>query len=232
MFLNSKRLCVDERALEFIGLGCGGYVWQNRHSFRALQRSQANLCVCVMLQGGNDYEIYCDPRTIGHEVSCPEETLQLCQQLFFSWERERERRYVNKCQCMFCRFLKGQEESRLTRRLLHFPQSRCCGQSLWCLYLWGCFVVCFCRFHSCLGSTIFTITAGTGTMTHITRCVLSDFPPECYKAAHVRVVSSKKRQKWYHSSIESPTGPEHAVFIKHAWHLIDRRETVSEKWSL
>ncbi|KAM8842748.1 phosphomannomutase 2 [Synchiropus picturatus] len=33
--------------------------------------------------GGNDYEIYSDPRTIGHEVSCPEETLQKCQQLFF-----------------------------------------------------------------------------------------------------------------------------------------------------
>lgn len=34
--------------------------------------------------GGNDYEIYSDPRTVGHEVSSPEETLQLCQQLFFS----------------------------------------------------------------------------------------------------------------------------------------------------
>lgn len=34
--------------------------------------------------GGNDYEIYSDPRTTGHEVSCPEETQQLCQQLFFS----------------------------------------------------------------------------------------------------------------------------------------------------
>uniref|UniRef100_A0A3Q1H5Z8 Phosphomannomutase n=1 Tax=Acanthochromis polyacanthus TaxID=80966 RepID=A0A3Q1H5Z8_9TELE len=34
--------------------------------------------------GGNDYEIYSDPRTIGHEVSSPEETLQLCRQLFFS----------------------------------------------------------------------------------------------------------------------------------------------------
>uniref|UniRef100_A0A3Q3X862 Phosphomannomutase n=1 Tax=Mola mola TaxID=94237 RepID=A0A3Q3X862_MOLML len=34
--------------------------------------------------GGNDYEIYCDPRTIGHEVSCPEDTRRLCQQLFFS----------------------------------------------------------------------------------------------------------------------------------------------------
>ncbi|XP_061685732.1 phosphomannomutase 2 isoform X2 [Syngnathoides biaculeatus] len=34
--------------------------------------------------GGNDYEIYCDPRTIGHEVTCPDETQKLCQQLFFS----------------------------------------------------------------------------------------------------------------------------------------------------
>ncbi|KAM9792267.1 phosphomannomutase 2 [Neosynchiropus ocellatus] len=33
--------------------------------------------------GGNDYEIYSDPRTIGHEVSYPEETVQMCQQLFF-----------------------------------------------------------------------------------------------------------------------------------------------------
>lgn len=34
--------------------------------------------------GGNDYEIYSDPRTIGHEVSSPEETLTLCEKLFFS----------------------------------------------------------------------------------------------------------------------------------------------------
>lgn len=34
--------------------------------------------------GGNDYEIYSDPRTTGHEVSSPEDTLQLCQTLFFS----------------------------------------------------------------------------------------------------------------------------------------------------
>lgn len=34
--------------------------------------------------GGNDYEIYSDPRTIGHEVSSPEETRRLCQELFFS----------------------------------------------------------------------------------------------------------------------------------------------------
>ncbi|XP_058495984.1 phosphomannomutase 2 [Solea solea] len=34
--------------------------------------------------GGNDHEIFSDPRTIGHEVTCPEETRQICQQLFFS----------------------------------------------------------------------------------------------------------------------------------------------------
>ncbi|KAI4832094.1 hypothetical protein KUCAC02_015075 [Chaenocephalus aceratus] len=34
--------------------------------------------------GGNDYEIYSDPRTMGHVVSSPEETQRLCQQLFFS----------------------------------------------------------------------------------------------------------------------------------------------------
>ncbi|KAG9337636.1 hypothetical protein JZ751_028394 [Albula glossodonta] len=33
--------------------------------------------------GGNDYEIYADPRTIGHEVSCPEDTIRICQELFF-----------------------------------------------------------------------------------------------------------------------------------------------------
>lgn len=34
--------------------------------------------------GGNDYEIYSDPRTIGHEVSSPEQTQQMCHKLFFS----------------------------------------------------------------------------------------------------------------------------------------------------
>ncbi|RVE76781.1 hypothetical protein OJAV_G00012000 [Oryzias javanicus] len=33
--------------------------------------------------GGNDYEIFSDPRTVGHEVSCPEDTKRLCEQLFF-----------------------------------------------------------------------------------------------------------------------------------------------------
>ncbi|XP_036395181.1 phosphomannomutase 2 [Megalops cyprinoides] len=33
--------------------------------------------------GGNDYEIYIDSRTIGHEVSCPEDTVHICEELFF-----------------------------------------------------------------------------------------------------------------------------------------------------
>ncbi|KAL1024033.1 hypothetical protein UPYG_G00050530 [Umbra pygmaea] len=32
--------------------------------------------------GGNDFEIFVDPRTIGHQVSCPEDTLRICQDLF------------------------------------------------------------------------------------------------------------------------------------------------------
>ncbi|NP_001297974.1 phosphomannomutase 2 [Esox lucius] len=34
--------------------------------------------------GGNDYEIFADPRTIGHQVTCPEETQHICQELFFN----------------------------------------------------------------------------------------------------------------------------------------------------
>lgn len=34
--------------------------------------------------GGNDHEIYEDPRTIGHEVGSPEDTQRICQDLFFS----------------------------------------------------------------------------------------------------------------------------------------------------
>ncbi|XP_072839027.2 phosphomannomutase 2 [Pogona vitticeps] len=35
------------------------------------------------MPGGNDYEIYTDPRTIGHSVTSPEQTRKLCEELFF-----------------------------------------------------------------------------------------------------------------------------------------------------
>ncbi|KAK3530700.1 hypothetical protein QTP86_032189 [Hemibagrus guttatus] len=34
--------------------------------------------------GGNDYEIYTDPRTVGHEVTSPDDTWRICEELFFS----------------------------------------------------------------------------------------------------------------------------------------------------
>uniref|UniRef100_A0A672L6M2 Phosphomannomutase n=1 Tax=Sinocyclocheilus grahami TaxID=75366 RepID=A0A672L6M2_SINGR len=36
------------------------------------------------ISGGNDYEIFVDPRTIGHEVKSPEDTQRICKELFFS----------------------------------------------------------------------------------------------------------------------------------------------------
>lgn len=32
--------------------------------------------------GGNDYEIYCDPRTIGHSVEGPDDTMKQLKELF------------------------------------------------------------------------------------------------------------------------------------------------------
>lgn len=34
-------------------------------------------------KGGNDYEIFTDPRTIGHSVTCPEDTIKILKELFF-----------------------------------------------------------------------------------------------------------------------------------------------------
>ena len=33
-------------------------------------------------KGGNDHEIYEDPRTIGHAVTCPEDTMKIVNELF------------------------------------------------------------------------------------------------------------------------------------------------------
>ncbi|CAH2306750.1 phosphomannomutase 2 [Pelobates cultripes] len=35
------------------------------------------------VQGGNDYEIYTDARTIGYSVTSPSDTMRLCKELFF-----------------------------------------------------------------------------------------------------------------------------------------------------
>jgi len=33
--------------------------------------------------GGNDFEIYADPRTVGHSVISPQDTVQRCREIFF-----------------------------------------------------------------------------------------------------------------------------------------------------
>jgi phosphomannomutase len=37
---------------------------------------------CFLFQGGNDYEIFTDPRTIGHTVGSPADTLRILSELF------------------------------------------------------------------------------------------------------------------------------------------------------
>jgi phosphomannomutase len=34
-------------------------------------------------EGGNDYEIFADPRTIGHTVTSPEDTMRQIREVFF-----------------------------------------------------------------------------------------------------------------------------------------------------
>jgi phosphomannomutase len=36
-----------------------------------------------MMQGGNDYEIFTDSRTIGHSVTSPADTIKILKDLFF-----------------------------------------------------------------------------------------------------------------------------------------------------
>mmetsp|Transcript_84204 Transcript_84204/g.225163 ORF Transcript_84204/g.225163 Transcript_84204/m.225163 type:complete len:249 (-) Transcript_84204:101-847(-) len=35
-------------------------------------------------EGGNDYEIFTSDRTIGHSVTCPEDTMRMCKELFMA----------------------------------------------------------------------------------------------------------------------------------------------------
>ena len=57
--------------------------------------------VNVWMQGGNDYEIYEDPRTIGHTVQSPEDTMRICKELFINVQDAKEIvrivRFVGSC---------------------------------------------------------------------------------------------------------------------------------------
>lgn len=38
----------------------------------------------ISVKGGNDYEIFSDPRTVGHTVKNPADTMRICTELFLS----------------------------------------------------------------------------------------------------------------------------------------------------
>ena len=42
------------------------------------------LTYVTAFQGGNDWEIYNDPRTIGHSVASPDDTARILKELFWS----------------------------------------------------------------------------------------------------------------------------------------------------
>lgn len=96
------------QGLKFKGHGCVR-MWMcfclTGKEKRTRREQGKSICVCqfvhqfiilpvLSLQGGNDYEIFNDPRTIGYTVYCPEDTARLCQELFFdaapreSWRSE------------------------------------------------------------------------------------------------------------------------------------------------
>lgn len=44
--------------------------------------TRANMLTHNLVQGGNDYEIFTDSRTIGHSVQSPVDTMRICTELF------------------------------------------------------------------------------------------------------------------------------------------------------
>jgi phosphomannomutase len=49
-------------------------------------RVRGGLCAAIAhrSQGGNDYEIFMDERTVGHSVTDPDHTLKILKEMFFS----------------------------------------------------------------------------------------------------------------------------------------------------
>ena len=48
------------------------------------QDKPGGACIRLMSsQGGNDHEIFTDPRTVGYTVAAPEDTRRICEELFY-----------------------------------------------------------------------------------------------------------------------------------------------------
>lgn len=66
-----KRFCLRHVENEKTGEGLSGIEYKHIHFFGD-----------KTMQGGNDYEIYSDPRTIGHSVANPQDTLKQLKEMF------------------------------------------------------------------------------------------------------------------------------------------------------
>lgn len=42
------------------------------------------MAVVIDVQGGNDYEIFSSPKTLGHSVNSPVDTIAQCRELFIT----------------------------------------------------------------------------------------------------------------------------------------------------
>ncbi|KAJ1097863.1 hypothetical protein NDU88_002979 [Pleurodeles waltl] len=89
---------VDELRKEFAGKGLtfsiGGQIsidvfpegWDKRYCLGLLAEEGFKIIYFFgdkTMPGGNDYEIYADPRTVGYSVASPEDTKRTCEELFF-----------------------------------------------------------------------------------------------------------------------------------------------------
>lgn len=81
----------DEMGLQFslggqISIDCFPKGWDKTFCLRYVENKfeQIYFFGDRTFPGGNDYELFADPRTIGHTVTSPEHTIQLLNELFFS----------------------------------------------------------------------------------------------------------------------------------------------------
>ena len=56
--------------------------WSVNDTNKISNMSINDIYICC-LQGGNDYELFADPRTIGHTVTSPDDTRKQLEELFF-----------------------------------------------------------------------------------------------------------------------------------------------------
>ncbi len=55
-----------------------------RHTRKVWFKFVSRRTILTFIKGGNDYEIFIDPRTIGHSVTNPEHTGTILTELFLS----------------------------------------------------------------------------------------------------------------------------------------------------